>query len=695
MGESLSDQLAALTGRGKPKHPKKSEDKKAHKPSQKPTSQLKKEKVSHQNSISYILNRIDRHLAQVSNDAKGVDEALLLLGYALANYGGSYLSSEDNTAHVTDTIAQFMDPDTFPKQKYEKLLLGAAALVSTNKQKSLFLQRLVDLVVMNRVDIKLRLIMEDTGYPKLGIKSDTFENDGLKYLFSKVGRQAFGDEWGNAEKAAARKSALEAAEKKKRVELARKQERERIDEEERAKTGKAVRQSIQDDIENLFESLTQYAAEVKYHVGEITLQDIKLILAWDNQSTDDLKIRSEGVAPLFERLRAYDVGRLVSARLAELAVLDYFKSLGNEVQDISITQLSRYTDDWKTHDIVAGGVPFDVKNARTSFSSQESYSEHFVSMLKTSYREGSSVRIIGVISDYKTEIDLRSGDFGEATILGEVDKGDVEALRLWLSQSFGSVLQLGQVGLINFVPGWMFEYPKAQQPNRTIVVDRIPKIIEKIAKAGLAHDTPKWLIALGEMDPRQVLSGLSSVELEICGQLKAVEASLGFSRRTLFLLILGVTLVMAKKGESDYRPTLWRSWLYVNPGVNSKAYFHPLGLLDTQQYIKNLIIALEVMWECARDRLAQFRRFKLAGSYILQGEGEDGHWYTILAYCGGWKTLPNTKVRCGKNPIYLGDSDSCELCHRLICPDCGFCGSNCPANPKRQEAYASIASVTY
>ena len=73
--------------------------------------------------------------------------------------------------------------------------------------------------------------------------------------------------------------------------------------------------------------------------------------------------------------------------------------------------------------------------------------------------------------------------------------------------------------------------------------------------------------------------------------------------------------------------------------------------------------------------------FKLSGPNILKGLKRGSKPGTIIAYCGGWKTLEenNKRIPCGKNPLFLGEpeTEQCKECGYLICPDCDTCNVLC------------------
>src|SRR5713226_3563520 len=80
----------------------------------------------------------------------------------------------------------------------------------------------------------------------------------------------------------------------------------------------------------------------------------------------------------------YWIGAMESARCAELVALDIYRQIYGEVEDLSILQKLAPSDTrWKAADIDTAGRWIDVKNARRSFSSPTSYSEHCVKRFKS------------------------------------------------------------------------------------------------------------------------------------------------------------------------------------------------------------------------------------------------------------------------------------------------------------------------
>src|SRR5262249_25878014 len=101
--------------------------------------------------------------------------------------------------------------------------------------------------------------------------------------------------------------------------------------------------------------------------------------------------------------------------------------------------------------------------------------------------------------------------------------------------------------------------------------------------------------------------------------------------------------------------------------------------------VKELLDVLERVAESCPQHAAAFVRFRLTGAGVLQGRCDDGKWQTILAYCGGWRRLPNgQKVRCAQSPLFLGQDETCYACGKLVCHRCGYCNDRCSDRSARQ-----------
>lgn len=411
-------------------------------------------------------------------------------------------------------------------------------------------------------------------------------------------------------------------------------------------------------------------------------RDVKLCLAWAGVYSDALT-HPNGTA-LSAQLEHYEASRLLSARFAELAAADYYVALGHKVTDISITQIEEGTDQWKDFDLLVDGRPVDVKNARRSFSSPESYVEHCVPRFKQARGIDAEVSIVGVLSDYHTAEKIM-GDETAYQILGEVRVSDIRQLYVWMRKRFSHLLNLDGLWKAGYQPGWVFEYPKEHYPGRTtatVVMAR--EIISQFIRANISADSiPGWLLTLCQ--DRELVGQLkiSAEKHRILCDLHSLSEQLGFTRPALFVYVMGFLLEsIANEVQANLVEGVLRDLIFVEGS--------PLGLEDTQGYIAELVdVLLRVQNESIRQKI-KFVAFKLTHPSILRGQRCDGSWMTLLAYCGGWRVFP-VKVKCGAAPLFFGQNEVCPSCGHLVCDECGYCSQNCDLVVKRQEAVARMA----
>lgn len=148
-------------------------------------------------------------------------------------------------------------------------------------------------------------------------------------------------------------------------------------------------------------------------------------------------------------------------------------------------------------------------------------------------------------------------------VLGVVSQPDLNALAAWLNQMFGEVLSVAPLISGKRLPGWCFEYHDLHLPKR-------PEAIESIVK--LLGDPQVGFIDSAEIRiPRMFASfvsdehvitrllvryGLSKEHydenMRLRRHLSFMNASVGFSRRTLFAFVIGYTLLQVHKGVTDW-----------------------------------------------------------------------------------------------------------------------------------------------
>lgn len=147
---------------------------------------------------------------------------------------------------------------------------------------------------------------------------------------------------------------------------------------------------------------------VTFALPEVTQVDLKLICAWSNISYPD-GISIDGIKRLLRnsannpRMKN-DIERLLSARLAERAVIEFYATARLQAKDLSATQLENsQAGDWQRCDLRVGTDEIDVKNARRSYKikTSKSYAELRVQKPgKINPDSRATVHIAGVLSPY-------------------------------------------------------------------------------------------------------------------------------------------------------------------------------------------------------------------------------------------------------------------------------------------------------
>lgn len=417
-------------------------------------------------------------------------------------------------------------------------------------------------------------------------------------------------------------------------------------------------------------------------------QDLVLALQWTDQYVelrDRLRVGSitlEKVAELHGQ--DHELERLLSARMAEHAVMRFYRSSGREVVDVSGSQLAPGNDGgWLTHDVLAGAVPIDVKNARRSRShegsrSPEHYVEHCVPAFKND-RNQVDVVIVGVLSPYVWMRDLiepmnASPNWDtDITILGECSRGKLEELRTIFERSGDFDLGIVIHGR-NSLPPWVYDYPRDALARTPRPPDLIP-IFEEIRAMGLLEEAGISPVALGltaDIDPGDLeeIGTLDPWQRDLATALWLDRREGRFSLPFVFLRLLTHFLQMLRSPHQQFRPERYRDLVFLCRGN-----VRPLALPDPLKTIDSLISCLTKLWRGEHELLRRYSRFKLAGMRILRGMTRaGGRWETLLTHCGGrGPTGP-----CAFYPLLLSERASqCPDCGYLICPVCGFCMEGC------------------
>lgn len=444
---------------------------------------------------------------------------------------------------------------------------------------------------------------------------------------------------------------------------------------------------------NLRATATSVYVSPRTAIGEL---DAQLCLVWGNEPS-----RRGAPRTAISRLLAWkpsEAGRLLSARNAEKAAMRYYENLGLSTEDVSVSQLSSGADSWKDFDIRTGDRRIDVKNARESLHGEGGYVEHSVAKFKLARENGSRVTIAATVSPYLRGVDQYFERPQQATILGELDAEQLRAVLAWAGARFGGRLQVVDPVRASFLPGWLFEFPDAHYPQRRDAIQAAPDLLRRLLDA-LAYtcEIPGWLWIFSDEPVPESLPSAALVK-----ELRVLRDSVGISRRSLFVLALGLALedVGAPQmsgaaagtdtgGQLELLDRLCRLF-FVKESDRLNA--GPLGLCDPLGYVRSIIATLSGVVSTLRSRRIDVVSFRLPHPAILQGVLRDGGKMTLLAYCGGWQRAPIV-ARCGMSPLSLARHATCPSCSHLICGNCGHCSDFCEACDARQAQVAEEATT--
>jgi hypothetical protein len=314
--------------------------------------------------------------------------------------------------------------------------------------------------------------------------------------------------------------------------------------------------------------------------------------------------------------------------------------------------------------------------------------EHCVPKFKTERKYGTDVSIAGVLLDYGNENEISSGQVS-CRILGEVNVSGIRKLYSWMRTRFGVTLNLDGMWRQGYVPGWMFEYPDAQYAYRKRTIAGLVNLIAEFKEAckSLEEHIPGWVLTLCPNHDMMASLNISRTKRTILSDLHLLNDQIGFSRPSLFVYVMGVMLESMQEGRSADKISSMLKELIFHDG-NS---IYPLFLLDTEEYVANLIDLLHRAHVEAVRKKVQFVSFEMPHPLILRGQRDDLSWITLIAYCGGWQEVP-VRMRCGASPLFFGKHDICQSCGRLICNECGYCSNDCALVTKRQADMVAKAS---
>jgi hypothetical protein len=404
--------------------------------------------------------------------------------------------------------------------------------------------------------------------------------------------------------------------------------------------------------------------------GEPEDEDIRLANEWINRQTAE---------------STSEKTRMLSARMAEKAVIRYLSDRGEKPKDIAVLQLPEFAShdcEWVNYDIRVGDACIDVKNARRSKHNPHAFVRHCVPNFKTT-RNGSSVIIAGALSKWLSLDKILNGE-SEVRFLGTTSADKLSQLLRMLTSSR---LQLSVTSLNGrtFLPSWIFDYTAADYKSRDDALRQIAKLFDNLS-IGSHLDVPGLmpaLLAIGATDLINPKDLRYTWQFDFINCLNSRLKEYPFTLSVVFLSILEHFLIMLAKDDSmDYVPEAYREIVFYSTKWES-----PLFFCDPECAVYSLIESLATLWRHREESLLGLKIFRLHQLNVLSGKrDEHSPWKTILAYCGGWKKESGRSSPCGMTPLVYGQHDSCS-CGKLICPKCGFCSNyeDCPKCEPRQS----------
>ena len=435
------------------------------------------------------------------------------------------------------------------------------------------------------------------------------------------------------------------------------------------------------------EALTR-PIKAEYSLPSLNESDIQLVSEWSHPKHNNLD--SQSIIENYDTNR--ELGRLLSARSAEKVAAEFYRNYGKAVRDISLTQIGENAgSDWKFYDLDVDGCSVDVKNARISSRSENSYSDYCIPRFKK-HRTNREVTIAGVCSPKLSACNMLQAtehcEDGRVTLLGETTRERLEELREEFDIAY---LRSSAPTFDSFLPPWTFEYPDYVYRERDVALNDVMKYfnIAKSKDAALNRNLALVAIAAGTdlalfLKENSLIHWQRMFLNQLCSRIQKYGPSLPF----IFLTVLAHFLDMARSSKSyfKYNPKEYRNFLFPcntryfhvygeRVGVNYDETRHPLGIYDPFKTIDALISTLETLWTAKNGYIRKFKFFRLRRLNILQGKTDemDECWKTLIAYCGGRSDID---LPCGKSPLVLGESGWCHR-WRLICPRCGYCCNSC------------------
>lgn len=372
-----------------------------------------------------------------------------------------------------------------------------------------------------------------------------------------------------------------------------------------------------------------------------------------------------------------ETGRMLSARLAEKAVMSFFEDKGTAVTDVSIGQLSPNEFNWKLYDLEASGMHIDVKNARRSKRNPRRYVSHCVPQFKQA-RDSTAVHVAGVLSPWNT-VDEMSAAGTTVLFLGLTNAKKIDTLSRMLDDGPLRLTLADGLRGPKFLPPWLFNYPDSDYIARKSALTKLQTL--PFPDWRLCREVSLWplpaFLASGRFHDTTFTSQLTSGQQAFLSLLHDRTKRAPLTLPVVFLSLLEHFLILLRARSPD-QFHVDKYALLIFPTIDRT---RPFFLYDPLETVDTLLSTLSTMWSSTTS-LNDFREFRLVDLNILVGKRPtDSRWITLFAYCGGWIEEP-TLQPCATTPLVFGECETCS-CGKLICPNCGFCSIGCEAFRKR------------
>lgn len=384
------------------------------------------------------------------------------------------------------------------------------------------------------------------------------------------------------------------------------------------------------ELSNRLKDIQRNLAASESVTVSINSKDRELAVKWEEQAVSARELVKEK-------------NRCILARGAERAVMQYFQSKGEEVEDVAIRQLDgRQSDEWKQLDLMVSGTPIDVKHSRSESTMPLVKVPKFKRKIN-----GSNITVFGTYSKWQESDDKVLVSERKYLLLGKTDINKIKGLAedfskrsLYISDGFGISG--------NELPSWIFESECDSAQSL--------KFLQEKQVGPLSELKPIVRFLSGEG-----FEGLESWEKTLLSRMLSGSSSLTLPRIYLSVLEHFCDASTGRKEEpTSFSPQQYNSLLF---SIWDSQF--PLLVFDPLCTVRALIKNLAVLW--GHNDLKEYKSFELVSPCIFRGKDKYGMIKTLVANCCG----------CGKYPLIAGKANHCIKCGHLVCPDCRSCKKSC------------------